>query len=138
LVIRRSAVVAIRVILAGFPVVVGVEPVGVAGVPVELGLGLRLAGEIRTIEVSVISTATTTVVAIGVGFASYPIVVRVEVVGAARVAIEHALGFLLGVEVAAVVLVLGHGRAHKQERIDNPTRGDNKQRGDSVHDSSRS
>jgi hypothetical protein len=78
--------------------------------------------------------ATATVV--GIVLASDPIIVRVEVVGVTGVTNEYTLRFLLGVEVAAVVAVLCRRRARKQERIDNLTSGNDKQRGDSVHGSS--
>jgi hypothetical protein len=93
-------------LLTGYPVVVGIQVVGVRTVLRKFPLRFSVGGEVSTIQVSA-TLSTTAAGAIGIGLAGHPVSILVKVVGIARVALELRLGFLLGGEVGAVEILRG-------------------------------
>jgi hypothetical protein len=62
---------------------------------IELRLGLYLGGEVGAVQFSIITAPAAATVAVVVGLAGLPVVVRVEVTGIARVAVQLRLGRFL-------------------------------------------
>jgi hypothetical protein len=80
------------------PIIVGIQVVGVCAVLCIFPLCFSVGGEVNTIQVSAtVSTAT----GVGIGLAGLTVVVPVEVVGIARVALQFRLGFSLTPKIAA-------------------------------------
>jgi hypothetical protein len=90
-------------LLTGYPVVVGIQVVGVRAVLRKFPLRFSVGGEVGTIQITATALSTTATV-VGKVLACFSVVIRVEVVGIARVALELCLGFPLGGEVGAIKL----------------------------------
>src|SRR5215203_246037 len=67
--------------LTYFSVVIRVEPVGIAGIPLPHGLSLLLRSEVGAVQVS--PATSSAAIAVRVGFAGHPVAIPVEVVGIA-------------------------------------------------------
>jgi len=79
---------------------VGVQVVGVCAVLRKFPLCFSVGGEVSTIQVSATTFSTTTVVRIGLACLS--VVIRIEPVGIAGIALQNGLSLLLRGEVGAV------------------------------------
>jgi hypothetical protein len=90
-------------LLTGYPVVVGIQVVGVRAVLRKFPLCFSVGGEVGTIQITATALSTTATV-VGKVLACFSVVIRVEVVRIARVALELCLGFPLGGEVGAIKL----------------------------------
>jgi hypothetical protein len=84
--------------LAGHPISIRVEVVGIARVALELRLGFLLGSEVGAVKlpVSAPSSATSKLLA------RDAIVIRIEPVGVAGISLQHGLGFFLRGEVDTV------------------------------------